>query len=159
MTQTVKCSKSSFITFDARSESRSSFDTGFPGSYMCSIQKPIILLLHWLLVLIPQAVAWLRSYQALQERAPKRWAISCHYLTIPFGVCGYGYEPFLVKFVGSRLGYGPSRMFGIDMDHFMPILGGPAMHKWYRCLFVKFDWPNISTNPTYICCLSRLCRT
>ncbi len=49
-----------------------------------SIQKPTIPLVHQLLVLIPKAVAWLRCYHALQERVPKRWALSCHYLTNPF---------------------------------------------------------------------------
>ncbi len=83
-TQRVKWSISSFITFGGRSASGSSFDTGYPGFYRSSIQKPTIPLVHRLLVLIPKAVAWLRCYHALQERVPKRWALSCHYLTNPF---------------------------------------------------------------------------
>ncbi len=57
---------------------------GFPGFYKSSIQKITIPLLHRLLVLIPKAVAWLRCYHALQERVPKRWALSYHYLTKAF---------------------------------------------------------------------------
>ncbi len=48
---------------------------------MGTFQIPLV---HRLLVLIPKAVAWLRFYRALQERVPKRWALSCHCLTIPF---------------------------------------------------------------------------
>ncbi len=55
-----------------------------PGFYRSSIQKPTIPLVYRLLVLIPKAVAWLRCYHALQERVPKRWALSYHYLTNPF---------------------------------------------------------------------------
>ncbi len=83
-TQRVKCSISSFITFGGRRASGSSSDTGFPGFYRSSIQKPTIPLVHRLLVLVPKAVAWLRCCHALQERVPKRWALSYHYLTNPF---------------------------------------------------------------------------
>ncbi len=36
------------------------------------------------LVLIAKVVAWLRCRHALQDSVPKRWALSCHYLTNPF---------------------------------------------------------------------------
>ena len=35
---------------------------------------------------LPQAVAWLRCCQAMQENVPKRWALSYHCLTKPFNV-------------------------------------------------------------------------
>ncbi len=45
-------------------------------------------LAHWLLVLLPQVVAWLSCCHAMQERFPKRWALSYHCLTRPFGPTG-----------------------------------------------------------------------
>ncbi len=50
----------------------------FINDYCCKCSHTV------LIVLIPQAVAWLRCYYALQERVPKRWAPSCHCLTNPF---------------------------------------------------------------------------
>ncbi len=41
-------------------------------------------LVQRLLVLLQQAVAWLRCYHAMHERVPKRWALSYHCLTKPF---------------------------------------------------------------------------
>ena len=47
-----------------------------------SIQKLTMPLVHWLLVLITKAVAWLRCYHALQERVPKSWALSYQPLSL-----------------------------------------------------------------------------
>ena len=74
------------------------------GFYRSSIQKPTIPLVHRLLVLIPKAVAWLRCYHALQERVPKRWALSYHYLTNPFG----NYFHFFLCYICYALLYLPS---------------------------------------------------
>ena len=39
-----------------------------------------------MLVSLPQAVAWLMCCHEMQERVPKRWALSYHCLTKPFGL-------------------------------------------------------------------------